>query len=576
MKSVSSHGHRPYQPPTKSALAGADLRRVADEQAALRRVAQLVARGAGQGTVLDAIAAEAFELFDVDFTALLRYERDGAAAIIAVHNAPPGLAVGDHAPHIHDGLVLQVFRSGRPARVEAYADVPGREVARMHELGVTAGAAAPILVEARLWGVIAAMTRSGTVATNLEHRLADFAEIAATAVAGTQARDDLRGLADEQAALRRVAELVARGAALEEVFCAVAVEASALLADLAAALLRYDSDGWATIVAACNSPAPLGLRVPSTAGTATGEVLRTGRPTRVDSFTGTSLADIAEELGVGAGVAVPVTVESRVWGALTTSTSGTPLPVETEQRLTQFAGLAAAAIANAENKAQLTASRTRVVATADETRRRLQRDLHDGAQQRLVHTIITLKLARDAVAKGQSAADLVVEALYHAERANAELRDLVQGILPASLIQGGLRIALESLIEDIAIPVSLQMTAPRLRAETETTAYFVVAEALTNVVKHACATHAQVTVGVDGGMLRVEVRDDGAGGANPAFGTGLTGLGDRVDAADGILTITSAPGSGTRLHASFPVARSAAADNTSQRSRADRFAGHDG
>ncbi len=473
-------------------------------------------------------------------------------------NGPPGLDIGDRAPHVPDGLVLRVFGSGRPVRVDAYADVSGPGVVRMHGLGVTAGAAAPILVDGRMWGVIAAMTLSGTVATGLEHHLAIFAEIAALAVAGTEAKDELRGLADEQAALRRVAELVARGAALGEVFSAVAVEASKLLGDLAAALLRFDADGSATNVAACNSPAPLGLRVPSGEGTATGDVLRTGRPARVDRFAGTPLAGIAEALGVGAGVAVPVTVEGRVWGALTTSTAGTPLPAGTEGRLEQFAELAAAAIANAENKAQLTASRARIVASADEARRRLQRDVHDGAQQRLVQTIITLKVAHDGAAKGHSAADLIDEALYHAERANTERRDLVHGILPASLIQGGLRAGLESLIDDIAIPVHMAFAAPRLPAETETTAYFIVAEALTNVVKHAGATGANVTVVLDAGRLSVEVRDDGCGGADPAQGTGLTGLSDRVEAAEGRLTITSTAGGGTTLHTALPVAGLAA------------------
>ena len=249
-----------------------------------------------------------------------------------------------------------------------------------------------------------------------------------------------------------------------------------------------------------------------------------------------------------------------VWGALTTSAHGSPLPAGTQKRLEQFAELAAAAIANAENKAQLTASRARVVATADEARRRLQRDVHDGAQQRLVQTIITLKLARDAVTGDGPAADLIGEALYHAERANAQLRDLAHGILPAALSQGGLGPGLESLIDDIAVPVQLRLHASRLPIQAETTAYFVVAEALTNVVKHASASRVEVTVELDGGMLSVEVRDDGVGGAHAANGGGLTGLSDRVEAAEGVLTITSAPGSGTTVHASIPITWPAAAE----------------
>jgi signal transduction histidine kinase len=181
------------------------------------------------------------------------------------------------------------------------------------------------------------------------------------------------------------------------------------------------------------------------------------------------------------------------------------------------------------------------------------RDVHDGAQQRLVQTVITLKIARDAIARGDAAGDLVGEALYHAERANAELRDLVHGILPAALTRGGLRTGLESLIDDLSIPVDLRLTAPRLPAQTEITIYFVVAEALTNVVKHARASRAEVSVHADGATLRVEVVDDGVGGADPDGGTGLTGLSDRVQAAEGTMTIVSAAGDGTAVRVALPL-----------------------
>jgi signal transduction histidine kinase len=351
-----------------------------------------------------------------------------------------------------------------------------------------------------------------------------------------------------------VAELVARGAAPDEVFVAVAVEASALLGDLAAVLLRYENEEEVAVaVATCNSPAPLGLRVPSDGGTPIGQVLRTGRPVRVDTFGGTPLADIARELGVASGVAVPIIVEGSVRATLTTSSSGPPLPADVEVRLAQFADLAAVAIANAEMNAKLIASRARVVATADETRRRLQRDVHDGAQQRLVHALIALKVARTVVEVGSVAAGLVEEALTHVERASSELRDVVRGILPTSLTHGGLRVGLESLVADLALPVDTHITTPRLPAALETTAYFVVAEALTNAVKHSRAREVRLDVDLDGNTLVVEVRDDGVGGADPARGTGLTGLVDRVDAAGGVLVITSPTGEGTTLRAALPV-----------------------
>ncbi len=656
-----------------------NLFQLAEEQAILRRLAVLVARGASRDDVLNTIAAEAFGLFDVEFTALLRYDQTGAAFIVARHNAPPDLDMGERAPDVPDGLVSQVFRSGRPARVEAYKDLTGPGVGRMHGLGITAGAAAPILVDGSLWGVIAAMQRSGSVAAGLEHRLADFADIAATAVSAAQAKDDLHGLADQQAALRRVAELAARDAPTEDVLAAVAAHASQLAGVEFTTVLRFEPDGSTEISALSGAPDGLviGMRASGAGEGAVQRVWRTGRAARADrlaAMTGhwpqvahgfgfsssaavpisiqgglwgalvvvardeplaaeiekslTSFAEIAgtaisaaqaraalrmlvdeqaalrrvaelvargaalqevfravaveastllgravrvEDVAdtpllgttspgtarsrrVGAGVAVPVAIEGRIWGALTTSTDGPALPAGTEERLAPFADLTAAAIANAEHKAQLTASRARVVATADETRRRLQRDVHDGAQQRLVQTIITLKLARDTVAKSGSAANLIGEALYHAERASTELRDLVHGILPVSLSSGGLRIGLESMIADLAIPVRLQLTAPRLPRDIETTAYFFVAEALTNVAKHANATRADVMVGIDDHALILEVRDDGAGGADPRHGTGLIGLSDRIEATNGTLTISSTT-SGTTLLARVPLAQ---------------------
>ena len=343
-----------------------------------------------------------------------------------------------------------------------------------------------------------------------------FGELAHAAIRPAQARRELRALADEQAALRRVAELVARSAALDDVFRAVTIETAKLVGSDHASLHRHERDGTATTVATYD-------------------------------------AGHATTPNAGTELTVPVVVEGRTWGALTTGITGSPHGGRGQEGLRQVAGLAAAAIANAENKADLAASRARVVAAADETRRRLQRDVHDGAQQRLVQTIIVLKIAREAIARGETPSREVSEALHLAERATAELRDVVQGILPASLTRGGLRTGLESLVNDLGIPVDLRVTVPRLSRQIETTVYFFVAEALTNVVKHARATYAEVTVDVDGATLRADVRDDGIGGADPAGGTGLTGLSDRIQAVDGTLTWTSAAGSGTVVRVTLPL-----------------------
>jgi signal transduction histidine kinase len=202
-------------------------------------------------------------------------------------------------------------------------------------------------------------------------------------------------------------------------------------------------------------------------------------------------------------------------------------------------------------------SRTRVLAAADAERRRVVRDLHDGAQQRLVHTVIALKLARAALDRGEAPAALVVEALENAELATAELRDLAHGILPAALARGGLRAGVESLVERMRLPVTVDVTPARVAATVEATAYFVAAEALTNTVKHAGATRATVSARVERGALVVEVRDDGVGGARIGGSTGLLGLEDRVAALSGGLTIDSPLGRGTAIRATLPLTEEA-------------------
>ncbi len=533
-----------------------DLRALADEQTALRRIAQLTAQEAPTKSVLHAVAVQASRLASVEFGMVLCFEPDGSTEIVAVDGAPSNFQVGMRAPAAGDGSVHRVWRTRRAARVDDLAAMSGQWPRMAAEYRFTTSAGVPVfLQEGRLWGAIIVVGRDHPMPPGLETHLADFAELVGTAITAAQARAELRVLAAEHAAVGSIAELVARGADLEAVFAAAAAEASRLLGDLAAVLLRYEDGDVAVAVATCNSPAPVGLRVPSGPETATGEVLRSGRAVRVEDFQGTPLAELARELDVRAGVAVPITVEGSVWGALTTSTAGPPLPADTEQRLAQFADLVAVAIANAQNKDKLTASRARVIAAADDARRQLQRDLHDGAQQRLVHTLISLKLAKEAAPDRRSTAALIDEALAHAGRANQDLRDLARGILPASLTRGGLHAGLESLAADLSLPLDVRVAVPRLGAHLETTAYFIAAEALTNVVKHANATHAGVEVTWDGDQLSILVSDDGIGGADPTLGSGLTGLSDRVEAAEGTLTITSPRGRGTTVHAVLKAPR---------------------
>jgi signal transduction histidine kinase len=220
-----------------------------------------------------------------------------------------------------------------------------------------------------------------------------------------------------------------------------------------------------------------------------------------------------------------------------------------------IAGQLAVSLDNAQLYAELAASRARIVATADQARRRIQRDLHDGAQQRLVHTIVTLKLAQQALGHtGGQAAELVVEALDNAERGMGELRELAHGIHPWILSSGGLGPALETLAGRSAIPVTLDLRADaRLPERVEVTAYYAVSEALTNAAKHSEATAVQVTVDTIDGEFRLSISDDGVGGADSTRGCGLVGLKDRVEAIGGTLTVQSRPGQGTRLAVEVPV-----------------------
>ena len=524
--------------------ARAELERYGNEQAALRRVAELAASGASSPHVIRAIVGEASRLFDGAVVSLVREGASGTWHRVEVDGGPRG----DSAPPAdEDTLAGRVSDTGGPARIEDDGDRPGE--------GFLWASGVPVRVEGEIWGVLLATAGQRPLPSGTEDRLTQFAHIAATAVTGARSRDALGRLAGEQAALRRVAELVARGAALDEVFTAVATEASNILGESAANLFRYDGPHF-TVVAACRSSVPVGMRTPAGGDSVGARMLQARRPLRFPTLAGTGSAGYARDLQVGALVAVPILVEGRLWGGLSTTTAGDAPPADAEDRLAEFAELAAAAIASAENKAQLRASRARVVATADETRQRLQRDVHDGAQQRLVQTVLTLKLGLDAAGRGEDTLDLMREALEHAERATAELRELVHGILPASLSRGGLHTGLESLIAGSTMPVDLDVSAlpeERLPAELEVTAYFVVAEALTNVVKHARATRARVAVSCAGETLTIEVTDDGVGGADPRGGTGLTGLADRVDALDGALSLTSPAGTGTTVRVTLPL-----------------------
>ena len=361
----------------------------------------------------------------------------------------------------------------------------------------------------------------------------------------------LEALLREQAALRRVATLVARDAEPEHIFASVCEEVGCVLGVTTTNLVRYESSGSATIVAAWaaeGAPSfPVAADIPMDSDTVAPLVLRTGRPVRVDEYDGLSgeLARRLRAVGIRSAVGAPIVVAGRLWGAVIAA-DGRPfgLPADAEQRISGFTQLITDALANADARQQLAASRARILQAGYEERRRLGRDLHDGAQQELVNVVIDLQLAQKRWREQpERARGLVDDALEHAHAAIDDLRDLATGIHPAVLTDRGLTAALETLASRSPVPVELDAELEqRLPMPVETTAYFVVAEALTNVGKYARASHAVVAVRLDGDRLEVEVRDDGVGGADASAGSGLRGLADRVNAMKGHIGGLQPPG----------------------------------
>jgi PAS domain S-box-containing protein len=373
-----------------------------------------------------------------------------------------------------------------------------------------------------------------------------------------QAETELGRLAGEQAALRRVATLVARGVPAAEVFSAVAEEVARLLDAQATTIGRPEPGGTMVIVASSGSASvemPVGSRVKLESNMVLATVARTGRSARVDDYSHAPgmVAARARRLGIRCTVAVPIMVEGSLWGAIAAGTEREQFAPDAERRMAEFTELAATAIANAESRSELTASRARVVAASDDTRRQIERDLHDGAQQRLMLTVMTLKEAGRALRTDDEAVPVLVDqALDHAEKATLELRELVQGILPPVLTRGGLDPAVEALAARLPVPVETGVAVGRLPAAVEATAYFVVAEALTNVVKHSGASHATVVARVADGTLQLQVRDDGVGGAR-RDGSGFVGLEDRLAVLEGQLRVESPVDGGTLVAADIPL-----------------------
>jgi signal transduction histidine kinase len=551
-----------------NAQARVELGGFADEQAALRRVATLVAHAAPPEKVFAAVAEEAGRLLHADYAAMARYDPGGVRTLLATwRGTGPTLPIGSMAKLGGRNLATLVFQTGRAARIDDHAGGSGQIEEAIRKLGLRAGVGVPVSVVSELWGVMIVGSQTEPLPASTEARLAAFTELAATAIANAQARVELRRFADEQAALHRVATLVAQAASPQKVFAAVTREAGRLLRADRATMGRHDPDGTETVVAAWDRSGPtipVGTRWSLGGRNLHTMIFQTHQPARIDDYAAASgpVAEAVRKFGIRASVGVPVSAEGRPWGLMVVASCKGPLPAGTEARLAGFTELAGTAIANADAQAALTASRARIVATADATRRRIERNLHDGAQQRLVSLALNLRAAQATAPPGTGELghqlDVITTGL---DDVLDELREIARGLHPAVLADGGLPPALKTLARRSAVPVNLDIQVNRrLPDPVETAAYYTVAEALTNAAKHAHATTADIHVAESDGVLHVRVRDNGCGGASFSHGTGLLGLGDRAEALGGHLRLHSPPGVGTTLDVELPITSAGCAD----------------
>jgi signal transduction histidine kinase len=553
-------------------------RQLADEQAALRRVATLVAGGARPAEVFSAVADELGHLIGAEASFVSRVDSSwagppetGVAAPPRERAEPEGYVtvVGSYGltsrkfpvgfrVKLGPGTVMTTaLRTGRPASINGARLARGPFGAIVGRLGLRAAVATPVVAGGRFWGVTVAATSREEFPADTESRMADFMDLAGMAIANAEAERRLRELADTQASLRRLAMLVARGETPTSVFAAVTREVLRHFGNGTARMIRYEVDGTATLVANEGTTGPH-VRVgkqwegyPPTGLTAT--VLQTGQPARVDDYEDIPGGEPYLAEGLRSAVAMPVHVQGRLWGMIAVGSGQGPLPPDTEQRMTEFTELVATAVANAQSRAELMTSRARIVAASDEARRRIERDLHDGAQQRLVSLALRLRMAAEPSNGLSEPRTEMAAAAAELMGVIDDLREISRGIHPAVLSEAGLRPALRALGQRSVVPVELDLRVDgRLSPQVEVGVYYVVSEMLANAEKHAHASVVNVGAEASGGRLRVRVRDDGVGGADPRRGSGLLGLKDRIEALGGTFSVHSPVGGGTTVTCELP------------------------
>jgi len=541
-----------------------ESRQAAEEQAALRRVATLVARAVASDEVFNAVAKEVGKLLSADIALIGRYgPGPSVTALVGWRSDGAAVPLGRDVKLGGQNVMSLVYSTRAPVRLEEYSKASGEVAKWSRDTGIGSAIGVPITVEGRVWGVMMiSLEQEQSWPLGTEERLANFTELAATAIANAQAREELRQVADEQTALRRVATLVARGVAPEVVFDAVAAEVGNFLPAIDVALVgRYTSarsiefvGGWRNVgeVDWVGTSTTIGGENVSTA------VFETGQPARVDHLMDDASAatSVALRTGAHSSAGAPINVEGKLWGVVIVgSVREEALPPGIEHDLAGFTELAATAIANSQAREELAASRARIVATADEARRHIERDLHDGVQQRLIVLGLQLQAARAVASEATPLGEALGQIGKTLASALDELREIASGIHPAVLRHGGLRAAIRVLARRSPVPVEVDVPADlHLSERLKVAAYYVVSEALTNVTKHAGASGVEIRADADDEWLELVIHDDGIGGATIGAGSGLLGLTDRVEALGGRIQIVSPPSEGTTVRVNLPLA----------------------
>jgi signal transduction histidine kinase len=534
-----------------------ELEQIIEEQAALQRIARLVAEGSTEAELAAAVTSEIGQLVGAHRANIMRLEADtirviGAWSVDQDRSQAAGLVF----PFGGDTTTARIVDTSGPARVDSACELRSELARRLWaERGLHASIGAPIVVGGTIWGVVVAFRTQpdDPFPSGAELRLGDFAALVAQAVVNAEARRETAGLVAEQTALRRIATLVAGGRPQAEVLDAVIAEVAPLFEATTVTLVRWQGvqDEVAVVAAWCEEgtvPVAVGSLYHPDPDSATLAVLETGYASRSE--------ETSRERGTCSVIAAPVITGGSLLGALTASRAGSAMfPAGAEIRLRSFADLAAQSIANERAQAELRASRARIVRAADEARQRLERNLHDGAQQRLVSLSVELRIALAKLPDApEEARELLLEASAELKGALEELRDLARGLHPVVLTEQGLGPAIQALAGRMPLPVTVtSMVGERLPGPVEAAGYYVVSEALTNVVRYAGASAVQVGAAFTDRRVRIEVVDDGVGGAELDAGSGLRGLADRVEALGGSFGVDSPDGGGTRVWAEMPL-----------------------